>query len=108
MGLTLYCRNTLERQPVAEFITILGGPLASYLGLLIGLAAWWSGLHSDVLLSWIAISALLCLTSSIPSVIGQGRVRLENDARLLWGILQYRRQTRNASAGCEPEQHARA
>jgi hypothetical protein len=82
-GLTLFCRELVERKPVAEFVGILGGPLATILGLVAGLAAWRVGVRSDVLVAWIAISALLSATSAIPFSVRRGNIYLQSDARLL-------------------------
>ncbi len=89
MGLTIYRRKLIERQPMPEFLCILGGPAASWIAMLAGLGLWQYGGRSDILAAWIAITALHALTSSIPFMLQQGALRLDNDARLLIDIARY-------------------
>ncbi len=99
MGLTIFRRRLFERQPVEEFLFTLGGPTASLLGLIGGVLAWWMGMRSDLLAAWIAISALICITSAVPFSMRQGRLQIDNDARLLIDLAKYGRQAKPQPLG---------
>jgi Peptidase family M50 len=92
-GVTLYVRRLIESQPAQEFATILGGPVASAVGLTAGLVMWFGVAHSDVLVAWIFNSAMICLTSAVPWTYHRGHFALDNDARLLLQILTKHQQT---------------
>ena len=86
-GMMIPIRPTLEHQPIKEFIMVLGGPLASTLGLAFGLAGFSLGIQSAVLYAWIYVSAIYVLLSSIPYTFTSKSLRLINDASRLIHIL---------------------
>ncbi len=88
-GLTIHCRQLFEVNPRQEFITVLGGPLASLLGLFVGVAAWRRGVHSDILLSWIYLSAFYCLSAWIPRTFHRNGMTFNNDAKLLLDLARH-------------------
>src|SRR5262249_7258919 len=83
MGLTVCLGEPLELRRSGEMVMFLGGPLATLAGLAGGVALWRSGIKSDVLVAWIAISLLLSLTSTVPFVISNGAVSFKSDAMRL-------------------------
>jgi hypothetical protein len=91
-GVTIACHRLLEREPLADFLFVLGGPAATVGGLLAGVAAWNSGWKFAPVVAWIAVSAMFSISSLIPFTIRMGVLRLENDARRLIDILRYGRQ----------------
>lgn len=91
-GLTLPAKTTFERESTKELLLILGGPLASILGLSVGLAAWWLGARSNVLTAWIAVSVLIVATSAIPFVMRSKGIQFGSDAYLLLRLLTPSRQ----------------
>ncbi len=86
-GLTLCLRPSLERRPIHEFILILGGPVASGLGFVVGVLLMESYASSDILASWTYASVVFVLLSSVPFVFSSGAVRVGNDAYQLIEIL---------------------
>ncbi len=99
MGFTIACPNALGCQPISEFLFILGGPLITVVGLVAGLALWEWGINSDLLLAWIAVSAILAVTSIIPFPLTIGRIHCDNDAKLLGKLLIRGRQVSIGSVG---------
>lgn len=89
VGLTVSRQNIFDDRPTAAFVSTLGGPLASVLGLVLGLAVWRFGVRSDLLLAWIAISTLLSAVSVIPYTYRTGTIQLQSDAWLLGRILVF-------------------
>lgn len=91
-GLTLFLRPCIERQPLREFITIAGGPLATLFGLALGLMLWSRGLRADALVAWIFVSSVFCFLSCVPFTGKSGPLRIRNDASQLIDILRFGRQ----------------
>jgi hypothetical protein len=99
LGLTVYCMRLFERRPVAEFVFMLGGPLATIFGLVVGLTAWRQGIHSDLLVAWIAISFLLTVLSCAPLSMRVGASRIQNDGARLLALAIHGQQVQVERAG---------
>ncbi|MEX2115024.1 MAG: site-2 protease family protein [Pirellulales bacterium] len=99
LGLTIAEPRSLDRQPIADAIFILGGPIATVAGLGAGIVLWSWGIRSDILLAWLAISGFLSLASAVPFVIKTGRQQFVSDAGRLWQLAIWGRENRIASLG---------
>lgn len=99
MGLTLHLSERIGRQPRQQFCFILGGPVATLLGLAVGLALHFAGVDSDILTTWIGISALLALVCLVPFRARGRHIELDNDARQLLDIVRYGAQQKTPQLG---------
>lgn len=98
-GIMIPIRKTIERQPLQEFVMIVGGPLASALGLASGLLALGLGFRSGVLSAWIYVSAIFVLFSLFPYEYVSRNFRLVSDASQLIRILKNGRESQAVPIG---------
>lgn|GEM_PF-2384993 len=85
----LFAANRLRRAA----IYVAGGPIASLLGMVGGYLLWLFVLKSDLLATWIIVSAVLVLVTWLPFRIRHGQLNLASDA---WQLIDMARGQRKA------------
>jgi len=91
----LFAANRLRRAAVY----VSGGPLASLLGMVGGYLLWLYAFRSDVLATWILVSATLVLVTWLPFRIKHGKLSLASDAWQLIDMARGQRKGRLQPSG---------
>jgi hypothetical protein len=98
-GLTIARRSRLERQPLKEFVLVLGGPLATAFGLAAGFTACRWGAQSDPIAAWVYVSFFYLIGSIIPYTDTTSLPRIDNDASQLFQIVRRGRELAGTPIG---------
>jgi hypothetical protein len=98
-GMTFTLHRKLDREPVKEFIMVLGGPMANLLGLAIGLVVIGLGERSAWIYAWSYVSAIYVLISAVPFTLTSKSFLFVNDAARLLHILRHGRELMTAPVG---------
>ena len=98
-GLTIYNGEPFELTRRQNIVFLAGGPIATFVGLAVGLMAWQYGIRSDLLVAWIVISFVFSCASILPYTYRVGAVTLQSDARRLMDLAVYGCPTRTMHSG---------
>ncbi len=91
-GLTVPCHPMQDRRPFKHCVLLLGGPLATILGLIVGLSLWPIYGESPLLWAWLYVSSIVAFLSTVPIKSISKSLPIGNDAHQILDCLIYKRQ----------------